>query len=351
MDYETFKQYFEADIREKLEEKGYENVKINFDTIEKTNQKYEAMSVVPEGSNVGVNFNIENSYAIFDDTDDYAGVLASATMLITEGLKNVPAFDLNTLLNYEKMKDKLSVEVISADTNKKLLENVPHDKIEDLAVVYRFVLESDRNERSSILITNAMINQMGVTPEQLREDALVNSPEIRPVIIKGMNDIMREMMGSEAYEMMGMPEDVNEKMYVATVVDMNSGAGVLAYQNFMDQAAEKLGGDFFVLPSSIHEILLIPDNGEMVVEELKSMVHEVNLTQVKPEERLTDSVYHYDSKNHIFELAEKFEERQQEREKGSLLKNLKDKQKESAAKPQVKDSAEKAIKSKERESL
>ena len=64
MDYETFKQYFEADIREKLEEKGYENVKINFDTIEKTNQKYEAMSVVPEGSNVGVNFNIENSYAI-----------------------------------------------------------------------------------------------------------------------------------------------------------------------------------------------------------------------------------------------------------------------------------------------
>ena len=89
MDYETFKQYFEADIREKLEEKGYENVKINFDTIEKTNQKYEAMSVVPEGSNVGVNFNIENSYAIFDDTDDYAGVLASATMLITEGLKNV----------------------------------------------------------------------------------------------------------------------------------------------------------------------------------------------------------------------------------------------------------------------
>ena len=175
--------------------------------------------------------------------------------------------------------------------------------------------------------------------------------QIRPVIIKGMNDIMREMMGSEAYEMMGMPEDVNEKMYVATVVDMNSGAGVLAYQNFMDQAAEKLGGDFFVLPSSIHEILLIPDNGEMVVEELKSMVHEVNLTQVKPEERLTDSVYHYDSKNHIFELAEKFEERQQEKEKGSLLKNLKDKQKESAAKPQAKDSAEKAIKSKERESL
>ena len=141
---------------------------------------------------------------------------------------------------------------------------------------------------------------------------------------------------------------------------MNSGAGVLAYQNFMDQAAEKLGGDFFVLPSSIHEILLIPDNGEMVVEELKSMVHEVNLTQVKPEERLTDSVYHYDSKNHIFELAEKFEERQQEKEtgieekseeRGSVLKDLKDKQKKEAVKQPVKDATEKSAKSKGGEAL
>ena len=192
------------------------------------------------------------------------------------------------------MKDKLSVEVISADTNKKLLENVPHDKIEDLAVVYRFVLESDRNERSSILITNAMLNQMGVTPEQLREDALVNSPEIRPVIIKGMNDIMREMMGSEAYEMMGMPEDVNEKMYVATVVDMNSGAGVLAYQNFMDQAAEKLGGDFFVLPSSIHEVIILPKSTMFNKEELMAMVRDVNTEGVSKDEVLSYTVYEYD---------------------------------------------------------
>ena len=142
-------------------------------------------------------------------------------------------------------------------------------------------------------------------------------------------------------------------MYVATVPDKNSGAGVIAYQDFMDQAVERIGGDFFVIPSSINEILLVPDNGDMTADALRDMVQEVNAKEVSPEERLSDNVYHYDSKDHVFELAEKFEARQQEREidekseeKGSVLKDLKDKQKEAAAKPPVKDAAEKAAKTK-----
>ena len=83
MDYETFKQEFAEDIKEKLYERGYDDVRIIFNNVEKTNQNYEAMSVVPEGSNVGVNFNIENAFASYEHTDDYAGVLASATRFIS----------------------------------------------------------------------------------------------------------------------------------------------------------------------------------------------------------------------------------------------------------------------------
>ena len=153
---------------------------------------------------------------------------------------------------------------------------------------------------------------------------------------------------------------MDEMIYVATVPDKNSGAGVLAYQDFMEQAAEKLGGDFFVLPSSIHEILLIPDDGEQSINFLRDMVREVNATEVSPAEKLTDNVYHYDAKDHIFELAEKFKARQQEKaasmdekseEHGSVLKDLKDKQKEVTTKPQAKDAAEKASKAKGGEAI
>ena len=106
---------------------------------------------------------------------------------------------------------------------------------------------------------------------------------------------------------------------------------------------------------------MVPDNGDKAADDLRDMVREVNATQVSPEEKLTDNVYHYDSKEHIFELAEKFEARQQEKaetqidekseEHGSVLKDLKDKQKEVAAKPPVKDAAEKAAKAKGGEAL
>ena len=157
MNYETFKQEFAEDIKEKLYERGYDDVRISFNNVEKTNQNYEAMSVVPEGSNVRVNFNIENAFANYEHTDDYAGVLASATMVIADGLDRAPAIDVSALMDYENMKEKLSVEVISADANADLLANVPHDRMEDLAVVYRFVMESSEDGRASILVTNNLI--------------------------------------------------------------------------------------------------------------------------------------------------------------------------------------------------
>ena len=357
MDYETFKQEFAEDIKQNFYERGYGEVTVNFNEVEKANQKYEAMSVVAEGSNVGVNFNLEQAFAAYENSGDYQGVVASAANVIAEGLDNAPAVDVSALVNYDAMKDKLSIEVISAETNEDLLSKIPHDRIEDLAVVYRFVLESNENGRSSILVSNDLIERMGVTPEQLKADALENAPEIRPAVIQGMNEVMREMMGPEVFEMMGISEQTEEMMYVATVPDKNSGAGVLAYQDFMDQAAEKIGGDFFILPSSIHEILLVPDDGQKGADELRAMVMDVNATQVSPEEKLTDNVYHYDSKEHIFELAEKFEARQQEKEaavekeeKGSVLKDLKDKQKE-AAKAPTKETVEKAAKAKGGEAL
>lgn len=360
MDYETFKEEFKEDIKEKLSQKGYGEVETSFHNIEKTNQNYEAISVVPAGGNIGVNYNIENAFASYEHSGDYEGVLASATGAIASGLDQVPVVNVNALMNYEIMKEKLSVEVISAEANEELLAKVPHDRIEDLAVVYRFIMESNEDGRASILVNNDLIERMGVTHEQLRADALENSPEIRPVVIQGMNEVMKEMMGPEAYEMFGIPDDTEEMMFIATVPDKNSGAGVLAYQDFMDQAAEKIGGDFYVIPSSIHEILLVPDNGEVQAEGLKEMVQEVNATEVSPEEKLSDNVYHYDSKEHIFELAEKFEARQQEKgaaidekavDRESVLKNLKDKQKETAAKAPTKDAVDKAAKSKGGEAL
>nr|MCR5776075.1 DUF5688 family protein [Lachnospiraceae bacterium] len=181
-------------------------------------------------------------------------------------------------------------------------------------------------------------------------DAMQSAPVVRPMVIEGMATVLAKSLGAEDIGMLGLdipPEQ--EQMFVATVKGNTHGASVLAYEDFMDKAAEKLGGDFFILPSSLHEVILIPDNGQFEVDTLKAMVKDINESQVAPEDRLTNSVYHYDSKEKIFERGEKFEARQREmahpEKKKSVLAELKAAKEEIASRPkkEVVDKGAKAV--------
>lgn len=232
------------DLKAGLEERGYSNVSITTQQTEKLNESYESISITPEGSNVGVNTNLENFFkAVAEVGQDYDAVVARAVDLAANGIEQAPSFDVKALTDYEQMKDKLIMEVVGTEGNAELLSKVPHVEMEDLSVVYRFVMESNGDERASVLVNNNMLNIMGVTPEQLHADAMENAPQLKPAVITGMNEIMVEMMGREQAEMMGIPLDAEEQMFVATVPDKIHGAGVLAYQDFMDQAAERVGGE------------------------------------------------------------------------------------------------------------
>ena len=359
MNYEEFKDQFINAVKEALYEQGSDmNVSVN--EVKKLNESYEAMTVTPEGARVGVNIGLEKFYEAYNDGSTLDEVVDGAVDTINHGINERPDFDIDSFTDYSQMKEKLAMEVVSAETNKEMLENVPHKNLEDMAIVYRFVLDSDDQGRASILVTNQLLDSLGVTPEQLHADAMEIAPQIKPAEIRGMSEVMTEMMGSEQAEMMGIapvaPED--EQLFVATVPDKTHGASVLAYQNFMDQAAERVGGDFYILPSSIHEILIVPDNGRIGLKELEDMVRDVNATQVAPADKLTDSVYHYDSKEKIFELGEKFVERQNEREditaekeeKASVLDDLKAKKEEVARTPK-KEAIDKGVKTRGGEAL
>ena len=346
MDYENFKQDFQKSLKEELAERGM-NTEVGFQKVEKMNESYDAVTVKPIDSIIGVNFNVEKAFDSYEAGTDMDEVVNHTADSVEKAFREAPQIDITAITDYEQMKSKLSMEVVSADRNADLLQNVPHEKMEDMAVVYRLMLGQMDEGSGTVLVTDQLMERFGITHEQLRQDALENAPEIRPSEIRGMSEVMNEIAPGMAPEI--APED--EQMFVASVPDKIRGAGVIAYPNFMEDAAEKMGGDFFVIPSSIHEVLLVRDNGEMTSKDLENMVKEVNATQVEPEDQLTDHVYHYDSKDHIFEMADKFEQRQQEEEqeasvegqdKDSVLDDLKEKKLEVAKKEPAKDAVEKA---------
>ena len=359
MDYENFKEELIDGIKEDLYHKGFEDMSVREQgMVNKLNGGYDGIVITPADSNIGVTLNANALFEAYEDGAPLDQVIDKAVRTAVNGIENQPQVDVASLTDYEQMKDKLVMEVVSTETNQDMLQNIPHDEIEDMSVVYRFVLDSNEDGRASILVTNNLIETMGITHEQLHADAMENAPKIKPAVITGMSEVMAEMMGVsvEDLAMMGMPADpANEQMYVATVPDKVNGAGIIAYQDFMDKAAEVVGNgepkDFFILPSSRHEILVVPDNGEMSLSDLEAMVKEVNANEVSPQDKLTDSVYHYDSQNKIFELGEKFVARQNEKEasideaaeeKDSVLGDLKAKRDEVAKQPK-KEAKDKAV--------
>lgn len=276
--------------------------------VEKMNEKYDALTVKPVDGIIGVNLNATSLFEEYENGKAFDKIVYEAVRAAKTALANTPDFDVESYKDYSIMKDKLAMEVVSAEVNKDLLKTVPHKDIEDMAIVYRFVLENVPGQGvGTILVTNQLLEEYGITAEQLHKDALEIAPKNRPLEIKGMGEVLSQQMGVEDLAMLGLnipPEE--EKMFVASVEGNVHGACVLAYEEFMDKAAKRVGGSFYILPSSIHEILLIPDDGQFELTALDQMVREVNATTVSASDKLTDNVYHYDCDAKIFETGEKF---------------------------------------------
>ena len=356
-DYQEFKDSFKDLVEKTFEDKGIHDVEVENRLVDKVNETYDSFTVKHTGSDVGVNISVTEAYAAYANDEADAKTIANAMVDRTvEALLNAPTISngINDIQNYDVMKNKLVMEVVSSETNAELLETIPHKDIEDMAVIYRFDVKDMVGEGATVIVTNKMLENYGITPEQLHEDAVKNAPEIRPIVIQGMAEVLAKQMGVEDLDMLGLnipPEQ--EQIFVASVPDNVHGAGILAYEDFMDKASERVGNQsFFILPSSIHELLIVPDNGMMDLHSLEQMVKEVNATTVDPSEKLTDNVYHYDAKDKIFELGGKFVERQEAKEKASvkeagekksLLGELKA-AKEEASKHPEKDVVDKGVK-------
>ncbi len=311
-------------------------------------QSYEGITVTPVDGRMGVSLDLKPLFEMFNDGMDYGEVIDVIKDKLEMGMSQIPEIRTDGLGDYNAMKGHLVLQIVGRDGNEEMLSKVPHREMEDMAVVYRFDLGDSSSGNMSVLVNDNMMKRYGITAEQLHQDALAAAPQNRPPVIKGMNEVLAEMMG---VSIPGTPDF----LYVATTPDKIQGAAVIAYPGFLDMAAEKLGGDFAVLPSSVHEVLLVPDDGKTDMALFKQMVSQINGVEVLPQDRLTNNAYHYDSKNRVFESADSFEVRKLEKEslnsgkdeRRSVLGNLDSLKKECAAKPhkepQTKKAAEMSI--------
>lgn len=283
-------------------------VQVEIRPVEKLQgESYTGLSIQPNDSPMAATLNLDSVYnQMVDQGKSFQEVADDLITHAADIIVDMPKIDVNDITNYDQMKNTLVVQVIPTDRNAEMLADIPHKNIEDMSLVYRMQIDQNENGTSSVLITNAMLENYGVTVDQLHQDAMDAAVINNPATFRSMQEVLSDLMGMPADL---MPPMDGPQMYVASVENSLNGAGVIAYPDFMNQVAEQVGGDFFVLPSSVHEVLVIPDDGSIDRHDLESMVREVNASEVLPKDQLSDNVYHYDSQDQVFELAGKYEER------------------------------------------
>lgn len=321
MNFNEFVNEVKDNIKRFLPE-AYENAEVSVMDYQKLNATYKGLMVKKEDETITPTINMDQLYKAYQNQPGVT--MESVCRRIADVVMEAPIqVNLKSIMDYDIAKDNLFIRVSSAETNKDMLANVPHQLKEDLAITYHVAVSMDEEGLSSMLIKNDLLKQYGITAEQLHEDAMKSSPRIMAPEVSSMGAIMEElvekdlfMMSSEEREM--LQESIRESaqmptFFVVTNQQRIDGAGALFYPEVMDNLGELLGQDYFILPSSIHQMLVLPDNGEVSADELRMMVTEVNATQVAPAERLTNDVYHFDTKDHVFEKADRFTERQKEK--------------------------------------
>lgn len=297
MSFEEFKNTVAEQILEYLPAE-YADADVRIQEVEKNNGCILTGIVIQKnGSNIAPNIYLESFYnQIEDEAASIEKVLSDIARCRVEN--EVSDFNLNLVTDFNEVKGRLFPKLINKEMNEERLNDLVYsDFSDDLAVIYAIDVMNSRAGKGSVTVTKKMMSDWdGVTVNDLDRISRANIEDTGS--FRTMREVLIEMMGSNVPEFMLPPEEEVPSMYVLSNIEKINGANALLNGRLLEQVSKQLGGDFTILPSSIHEVLVLP---QFVADErsgeLENMVCEVNSTQVAPEERLSDHVYRYDSES------------------------------------------------------
>lgn len=197
-----------------------------------------------------------------------------------------PVWDYNGFPDYECVRSRIVYKLVNAQQNERFLEQVPHLRLLDLAVVFYVMIAEETFQNCSVLIRNAHLDLWKIPITELYESARRNTPILCPYILRPLEDFAD-----------GGEELPDCRTLVLTNRQGVNGAAALLYPQLPKIIGEKVGGNYFLLPSSIHEFLIVPEMEGISAEQLARIVCEVNRTEVSPEDVLSDGIYYFDGHN------------------------------------------------------
>ncbi|MEE1257988.1 MAG: DUF5688 family protein [Lachnospiraceae bacterium] len=293
---------FKTLVRDEVAKRTGEQFHVRINDVTKNNGVVlSGITMLQDDNNISPTIYLNKYYEAYENGDITLRCIVDEVLDTYERNKVNQSVDMRFFMNYERIKDRIIFKLIHAERNKELLKDIPHIRYLDFAVVFQCLISDEMFGNATIMIHNAHLKIWEITENELYEKAIKNTPVLQRYDIKTMKDVLCEMMlleemeGKEILNKNEYIEDLQDAtpMYVLSNRTRVQGASCILYPNILKDFASAVKSDFYILPSSVHEVILLPAQGDEDKEGLKRMVCEVNETQVEREEVLSDSVYYY----------------------------------------------------------
>ena len=194
---------------------------------------------------------------------------------------------------WEEFRHRVYMRLINKERNAEQLEIIPYKDFMNLAIVYYYSINLDDDVQGSLIISKEHMELLGISEEELHQAAECNTQKYQPAKVRCMQEVLYDLSRKVGVEMTES-EDCYPYMYVLSNIKGMFGAVAMTFDIELECFAKRIGKGFFILPSSVHEVILVPENKECDIEDFSNMVKEINENQMDPTEVLSDSIYFYD---------------------------------------------------------
>lgn len=292
MTYQEFQQF----IVTKLQEHFDASASVSIRPIRKNNNVVlDGLTILEEGINVSPTIYLNTYYEAYKDGQSPESLLTDILKLY-DANRPTDSIDIRFYTDFDNISNRILFKLIHYDKNEALLAEIPHFRYLDLAIVFYCLISTTPTGSATILIKNSHLSYWNISKENLLQYAKENTPRLLPHTMQTLSSLLEEY-GENLTDEDDSDNSRSHTIYVLSNRRKLYGACCMLYPNLLKETAKRLGSGLYILPSSIHEVLLIPATKDINPSALNLMVREVNDTQVADEEILADHIYYYSLTN------------------------------------------------------
>ena len=288
LNYDEFKNCIIDSVVSFLPEK-YKNAVPSIEPIKKTNTVKDGLRFTGNNLSISPVIYVDNLYELYSKDKDIDKVLKNIAEIFINHVNNKEIKNIVGKIDKDMIKKNVFIQLINTDKNRDTLKDIPSRKFLDLSMIYKLKLEISGSGITTLTINKHFMKHYGFDENDLYNIAIRNTKRLFPFYCRTITETLGDLTDVDMDDLGFNP--AYDDMLVLSNRQCNLGAHVMLYQDELLSLANKLNSDLYIIPSSIHEILVKPTSSGITPDMLKFTISSVNDECVSPNEFLSNNLY------------------------------------------------------------